>query len=109
MIAFLQQLAGVDPSPLFALSLLPYLLFLRWLSRSNSVHPLTLLGFRLTLLFVAMTIAAAIAALSIFDAELVAVDALHGGAEAFLTVSNGLVVAGLLQRLRPGTTTEAGE
>jgi hypothetical protein len=109
MIAWLDQLAGVDPSPLFALSLLPYLLFLRWLSRSRSVHPLSLLGFKLTLLFVAVTIAAAIVALKIFDGELVAVDPLHGGAEAFLTLSNALVVAGLLQRLRQNTTPEPGE
>lgn len=100
MIAWIQQLASVDPSPLFAVSLLPYLGFLHWAAQCKSIHPLTLLGFRLTLLFVAVTIAAAIVALTVLDAELVAVDPLHGGAEAFLTLSNALIVAGLVQRQR---------
>ena len=63
-----------DPSPLFALSLLPYLLFLRWLKRSETLPDLALWGFRLTLLFVLMTIGAAVLALRCCDAELVAVD-----------------------------------
>ena len=32
-----------------------------------------------------------------YDSELVAVDWLHGGAEAFLTLSNACIVAGLLR------------
>ncbi len=98
MMSWIQQLATIDPSPLFALSLLPYLFFLFWVAKAKNLHPLTLLGFRLTLLFVAVTIVAAIVALRIFDSELVGVDPLHGGAEAFLTLSNGLIVAGLIQR-----------
>jgi len=58
---------------------------------------LTVLGFQLTLLFVAVTIAAAVFALVRYDSELVAVDWLHGGAEAFLTLSNACIVAGLLR------------
>ena len=37
-----------DPAPLFALSLLPYLLFLRWLQRSEALPELAVWGFRLT-------------------------------------------------------------
>ena len=80
-----------DPAPLFALSLLPYLLFLRWLQRSEALPELALWGFRLTLLFVLMTILAAVLALRCCDAELVAVDGLHGGAEAFLTLALSLI------------------
>ena len=109
MITWLQGLGGIDPSPLFAASLLPYLLFLRWIGQSRSFHPLTLWGFRLTLLFVAITIVAAVVALFVFDAELVAVDPLHGGAEAFLTLSNGLIVAGLLKRSAQGQASRMGE
>ena len=109
MIASLQWLSTVDPSPLFAASLLPYLLFLRWAGRSSCFHPLTLWGFRLTLLFVAVTIIAAVVALFLFDAELVAVDPLHGGAEAFLTLSNALIVAGLVQRSRQQNASDLGE
>ena len=86
-----------DPAPLFALSLLPYLLFLRWLQRSEALPELALWGFRLTLLFVLMTIIAAVLALRCCDAELVAVDGLHGGAEVFLTLANAVLVIGLLR------------
>ena len=109
MIHWLQQIAAIDPSPWFAASLVPYLLFLRWAGRCSSLHPLTVIGFRLTLLFVAVTIVAAIVALKLFDAELVGVDALHGGAEAFLTLSNALVVAGLLQRASRFNSQKSGE
>ena len=85
-----------DPAPLFALSLLPYLLFLRWINRSGVLPQLAIWGFRLTLLFVLMTIAAAVLALRCGDAELVDVDHLHGGAEAFLTLANAVLVIGLL-------------
>ena len=85
-----------DPAPLFALSLLPYLLFLRWINRSGVLPQLAIWGFRLTLLFVLMTIAAAVLALRCCDAELVDVDHLHGGAEAFLTLANAVLVIGLL-------------
>ena len=85
----------MDPAPLFALSLLPYLLFLRWIQRSGVLPNLAVWGFRLTLLFVFMTIAAAALALRCCQAELVDIDALHGGAEAFLTIANAVLVIGL--------------
>ena len=90
-------MANFDPAPLFALSLIPYLVFLYHLRRSRQLPKLTVLGFQLTLLFVAVTIAAAVFALVRYDSELVAVDWLHGGAEAFLTLSNACIVAGLLR------------
>ncbi len=93
-------IAAIDPAPLFALSLFPYLLFLWWAQRRQLIPRLSLLGFQLTLLFVAVTIAAALFADLRFGAELVEVDGLHGGAEAFLTLSNTVIVAGLIGRLR---------
>ena len=86
-----------DPAPLFALSLVPYLLFLRWIQRSGALPVLAVWGFRMTLLFVLITIVAAVLALRCCNAELVAVDGLHGGAEAFLTLSNAVLVIGLLR------------
>lgn len=90
----LQRLAGFDPSPLFVLSLLPYLAFLWWAARVRAFPRLALRGFQLTLLFVAVTIAAAIAAERLVGRQLADVDPLHGGAEAFLTLSNLLVALG---------------
>ena len=86
-----------DPSPLFALSLFPYLVFLYHLGKKRLLPALTRRGFQLTLLFVGVTIVAAVVADLRFGAELVAIDPLHGGAEAFLTLSNAVIVAGLVK------------
>jgi hypothetical protein len=51
---------------------------------------------------VAVTIAAAVVAQIIYQRLLADVDPLHGGAEAFLTLSNLLVVLGFLGRERRG-------
>mgnify|MGYP006270529819 CR=1 FL=1 len=90
----LAALAQVDPSPLFALSLLPYLAFLWWARQIEGFPPLALKGFGLTLVFVAVTIGAALIAQQQYGRQLADVDPLHGGAEAFLTVANLLVAVG---------------
>ncbi len=97
-LAALERLGGVDPTALFVLSLLPYLAFLWWASQVEAFPRLALRGFQLTLLFVAVTIGAAIVAESRYHQLLANVDSLHGGAEAFLTLSNLLVVLGFLRR-----------
>ncbi len=90
----LSWLAGIDPTPLFVLSLLPYLAFLWWASRIEGFPKLALRGFQFTLVFVAVTIGAAVIAQLRYGALLANVDPLHGGAESLLTVSNLLVVLG---------------
>lgn len=89
-----ERLAAIDPGPFFVLSLLPYLAFLWWASKVEAFPRLALRGFQLTLVFVAVTIAAAIVAQVRYRALLANVDGLHGGAEAFLTLSNLLVMLG---------------
>ena len=79
---------------LFAASLLPYLVFLWFAWNSRRFPRLALLGFTATLLFVAVTIVAALIAQQRFGAQLADVDSLHGSAEAFLTISNLLVLWG---------------
>ena len=91
-----QIIAGIDPSPFFVLSLIPYLAFLYWAQKSTSIPKIALWGFRMTLVFVAMTIVFAIIARQAYGGELTDVDPLHGAAEAFLTISDGLVVLGFL-------------
>jgi hypothetical protein len=90
----LEPLAAVDPAPLFVLSLLPYLAFLRWAGRSGRFPPLALRGFQFTLVFVAVTIVAAVVAELRFGQQLADVDPLHGAAESFLTVANLMVLLG---------------
>lgn len=94
-LAFLGRL---DPAPLFVLSLVPYLAFLWWARQVRGFPPLALRGFQLTLLFVAVTIAASVLAQGRFGRQLADVDVLHGGAEAFLTLANVLVMLGFLNR-----------
>jgi hypothetical protein len=103
---WLENLAGIDPTPLFVLSLLPYLVFLVLAKRVEGFPKLALQGFQLTLLFVAVTIVAAVAALQLTGRQLADVDPLHGTAEAFLTFSNLLIVLGFTGALRDA---EAGD
>lgn len=93
-VAPLQALVGFDPAPLFVLSLLPYLAFLWWASRVRGFPVLAQRGFQMTLVFVAVTIVAAVVAQERYGRQLADVDLLHGGAEAFLTLSNALVLLG---------------
>ncbi|MBD2021334.1 DUF3593 domain-containing protein [Leptolyngbya sp. FACHB-36] len=84
---------------LFALSLFPYLGFLWFLTRSKQAPRLALIGFYMTLVFVAVTIPAGIYAKVAYDESLANIDWLHGSAEAFLTLSNILVVLGFRQAI----------
>ena len=96
----LESIARVDPSPFFILSLIPYLVFLRYAGKTKSIPKISLLGFKLTLLFVFMTIVFAIISLIYFGEELTNVDILHGLAESFLTISDALVVYGFVLMLQ---------
>ncbi len=96
--AWFARLGGVDPAPFFVLSLLPYLAFLWWAQKVRAFPRLALRGFQLTLLFVAVTIAAAVVAQLAYGRQLAEVDPLHGGAEAFLTLSNLVVLLGFRPR-----------
>jgi Protein of unknown function (DUF3593) len=85
---------------LFALSLFPYLGFLWFLTRTKETPRVALIGFYMTLVFVGITIPAAIYAETVYGKSLADVDFLHGGAESFLTLSNILVVIGFRQAIK---------
>jgi hypothetical protein len=82
---------------LFAISLFPYLGFLWFLTRSGKTPRLALVGFYMTLVFVAVTIPAGIYAKIHYGKALANVDWLHGSAEVFLTLANILIVLGFRQ------------
>ncbi|MGB3787109.1 MAG: DUF3593 domain-containing protein [Phormidesmis sp.] len=93
---------------LFALSLFPYLGFLWFVTKSQQTPRLSLIGFYVLLVFVAVTIPAGIYAKRAYGLELANVDWLHGSAEFFLTLSNILVVLGFRQatiELRQGRSS----
>lgn len=85
-----QNLAGI----FFQASLLPYLLFLYFLSfRGNRISNLANFGFQYVLLFVISTIPSGIISKAVYGSSLANVDYLHGGAELLLTVANILIVS----------------
>lgn len=90
----------MSENTLFALSLFPYLGFLWFLTRSGKTPRLALIGFYMTLVFVAVTIPAGIYAKVAYNTSLANVDWLHGSAESFLTVSNSLVALGFWQAMQ---------
>ena len=91
-----QNLAGI----FFQASLLPYLLFLYFLSfRANRISSLANFGFQFILIFVISTIPSGIISKSVYGYSLADTDWLHGGAESLLTISNILIVLGLKQAM----------
>jgi len=90
----------ISKETLFAASLLPYLGFLWFLTRSGQTPRLALIGFYALLVFVAVTIPAGIYAQVKYGEALANVDWLHGGAEFFLTVSNILIALGFAEAIK---------
>ncbi|XP_077229926.1 1-acyl-sn-glycerol-3-phosphate acyltransferase [Tasmannia lanceolata] len=87
-------------SQLFAVSLIPYLGFLYFITKSKSAPKLTLFGFYFLLTFVGATIPAGIYAKLHYGTSLSNVDWLHGSAESLLTLTNLFIVMGLREALR---------
>ena len=73
----LESIARIDPSPFFVISLITYLVFLRYAGKTKAMPKISFIGFKLTLLFVFMTIVFAIIAQIYFEDELTNVDILH--------------------------------
>ena len=95
----LESMAQIDPSPFFIISLIPYLFFLNYAGKTKAIPKISFLGFKLTLLFVFMTIVFAIISQIYFADELTNVDVLQGLAESFLTISDAFVVYGFILML----------
>jgi len=79
---------------LFQVGLAPYLAYLWFLSRAEATPRAANSGARFLLLFVAATIPAGIIAKTTYGDILANVDALHGGSESLLTISNALFAFG---------------
>ncbi|KAI9081716.1 hypothetical protein K1719_036319 [Acacia pycnantha] len=96
-------------SQLFAFSLLPYIGFLYFITKSKSSPKLTLFGFYFLLAFVGATIPAGIYAKVHYETSLSNVDWLHGGAESLLTLTNLFIVLGLREGLRDAENLKENE
>ena len=98
-IKFIEKLASIDNTALFASSIFPYAIFLFYIYRIKSVNKLVKTGFSLTVLFVFITIVVSIYSLNYYDKTLVEVDFLHGLAESFLTLSDFVILIGFVKFL----------
>ena len=98
-IKFIEKLALIDNTALFAASIFPYAIFLYYLYKIKSVNKLVKTGYLLTVLFVFITIILSIFALNYYDKSLVEVDLLHGSAEFFLTLSDFVILLGFIKML----------
>ena len=96
---FLDKLATFDNTVLFAVSIIPYSIFLFYLYKIKSVNRFVKTGYSLTVFFVVITIVLSILALTYYDKTLVAVDFLHGSAEFFLTLSDFVILIGFIKIL----------
>ena len=99
-VSVMEFLSHINPGPFFVFSLFPYLFFLFWLQKADSIPKISLWGFRLTLLFVFMTILFAILSQIFYGDELTNIDPLHGSAEAFLTLSDALIAYGFIKQIQ---------
>ena len=98
-IKYIEKLASIDNTTLFAASIFPYAIFLFYLYKIKSVNSFVKTGFSLTVLFVFITILVSIFTLNYYDKTLVEVDFLHGIAESFLTLSDFVILFGFIKLL----------
>ena len=98
-IKFIEKLASIDNTALFAASIFPYGIFLFYLYKIKYVNKLVKTGFSLTVLFVFITILVSLFTLNYYDKTLVEVDFLHGLAESFLTLSDFIILLGFIRML----------
>ena len=96
---FIEKLGSVDNTFLFAVSIIPYAIFLFYLYKIKSFNNFVKTGFSLTVLFVLITILASIFSLTYYERTLVEIDFLHGLAESFLTLSDFVILFGFIKML----------
>lgn len=95
-----RERAEMAAGPFFGASLFPYLAFLWLLAREENKCPKGVtVGFATCLLFVVLTVPAAIAAQLLYGVSLADCDWLHGAAESLLTVTNLITVVAFRQAL----------
>jgi len=95
----IEKLGSIDNTLLFAVSIIPYAIFLFNLYKIKSVNIFVKTGFSLTVLFVLITILVSIFTLNYYGKTLVEVDFLHGLAESFLTLSDFVILLGFIRIL----------
>ena len=96
---FIEKIALIDNTVIFAASIIPYGIFLFYLYKIKSINIFVKTGFSLTVLFVFITILVSIFTLTYYNKTLVEIDFLHGFAESFLTLSDFVILFGFIKLL----------
>ena len=96
---FIEKLGSINNTLLFAVSIVPYAIFLFYLYKIKNINSFIKTGFSLTVLFVLITIFVSIFTLNFYGKTLVEVDFLHGLAESFLTLSDFVILFGFIKLL----------
>ena len=96
----LDKLSVIDNNYIFVISILPYSIFLFYLYKNPDLSKTIKIGFSLTLLFVFITIIFSVIALTVYNKSLVEIDSFHGFAEAFLTITDFIILIGFINLLK---------
>ena len=96
----LDKLSVIDNNYIFVISILPYSIFLFYLYKNPDLSKTIKIGFSLTLLFVLITIIFSVISLTVYDKSIVEIDSFHGFAEAFLTITDFIILLGFTNLLK---------
>ena len=96
----LDRLSVIDNNYIFVISIIPYTIFLFYLYKNTFISRMIKIGFSLTLLFVLITIIFSVISLNVYDKSLVEIDSFHGLAEAFLTLTDFIILLGFINLLK---------
>ena len=96
----LDKLSVVDNNFIFVISIFPYSIFLFYLYKNHNISKTIKIGFSLTLFFVLITIIFSVISLFVYDKSLVEIDSFHGFAEAFLTITDFVILLGFINLLK---------
>ena len=99
-IKILNTLSVIDNNYIFIISIIPYSIFLFYLYKNQNLNKTIKIGFSLTLLFVLITIIFSVISLTVYDKSLVEIDSFHGFAEAFLTITDFIILLGFINLLK---------
>ena len=96
----LDKLSIIDNNYIFVISIIPYSIFLFYLYKNPSINKTIKIGFSFTLVFVLITIIFSVISLTIYSKSLVEIDTFHGLAEAFLTLTDFIILLGFIKLLK---------
>ena len=94
------KLSVIDNNSIFIISIIPYSIFLFYIYKNPHVSKTIKIGFTLTLLFVIVTIIFSVISLTVYNKSLVEIDSFHGFAEAFLTITDFVILLGFVNLLK---------